>query len=197
MAGERQSSKKELKMKITVYGGTNNKSYSENEIKECEDFGKFLAENKYEILTGACGGYPYFVGRGAVRAGGKVIGYTPAKNMKEHVENYQFPVDGVSDMVWAKRDYALKSENFLRRSMDMTPYSDIVVALGGSWGTYGELLFSFFAKKKIIIVDKYGGAGEAFQSAYDFFSMRDNNPDVQQGAEIIHVYDIAALRRWL
>jgi predicted Rossmann-fold nucleotide-binding protein len=186
-------------MKITIYGGTNNKSYSAEEIKSCEELGVFLAENKYEILTGACGGYPYFVGRGAVRAGGRVIGYTPARNLKEHVERYQFPVDGVSvkDMVFAEKEYSTKSENFLRRSMDMTPYSDIVVALGGSWGTYSELVFSFFAKKKIIIVDDFGGAGECFQSAYEFFSSRDNNPDVQQGAEILHVKDFAGLKKLL
>jgi predicted Rossmann-fold nucleotide-binding protein len=184
-------------MKITIYGGTNNSSYGAEEIASCEDFGMFLAENKYEILTGACGGYPYFVGRGAVRAGGRVIGYTPAKNLEEHTSRYKFPADGVSNMVWAKKEYATKSENFLRRSMDMTQYSDIVVALGGSWGTYSELLFSFFAKKKIIIVDEYGGAGKMFQDTYGFFSARDNNPDVQNGAELVHVRDIAALKRLL
>ena len=38
-------------MKITVYGGTNNKSYSEQEIQTCADLGKFLADNGFEILT--------------------------------------------------------------------------------------------------------------------------------------------------
>ena len=34
-------------MKITVYGGTNNKYYSEKEIQACADLGKFLAENHF------------------------------------------------------------------------------------------------------------------------------------------------------
>jgi predicted Rossmann-fold nucleotide-binding protein len=179
-------------VKITIYGGTNNKSYSEEEIKQCEELGAFLAKNKHEILTGACGGYPYYVGRGAVKNGGRVIGYTPAVNLKEHTERYRFKTDGVSvkDMVYAEKDFGKNSDNFLRRSMDMTPYSDIVVAIGGSWGTFSELVFSFFAKKKIIIVDGFGGAGIEFQHAYDYFSARDNNPDVQQGAELIHVPDL-------
>ena len=81
--------------------------------------------------------------------------------------------------------------------MDMTPYSDVVVALGGSWGTFSELLFSFFAKKKMIIVDEFGGAGQIFDTVNDFFRSRDNNPDVQNGAEIIHVKDMAELKNLL
>ncbi len=184
-------------MKITIYGGTNNKSYSEDEIKVCEELGEFLAKKGYEILTGACGGYPYYVGRGSVNAGGKVIGYTPALSLEEHTDRYKFATDGVTDLVWNDKDYPTNSENFLRRSMDMTPYSDVVVALGGSWGTFSELLFSFFAKKKIIIVDDLGGAGEMFQRSYEYFSSRDNNPDVQQGSTIVHVKDIQGLKDYL
>ena len=184
-------------MKITVYGGTNNKSYSEAEIQACADLGKFLAEHNFEILTGACMGYPDYVGVGAAQAGGKVIGYTPAKDLKEHTERYKFTTDGVTDLVFNEHILPTNSENFLKRSMDMTPYSDVVVALGGSWGTFSELLFSFFAKKKIIIVDEFKGAGEIFDTVNDFFRKRDNNPDVQNGAEIIHVKDLSALKKML
>ena len=184
-------------MKITVYGGTNNKYYSEKEIQACADLGKFLAQHGFEILTGACGGYPYYIGRGAVQAGGKVIGYTPAKDLQEHLERYKFATDGVTDLEFNKNILPTNSENFLKRSMDMTPYSDVVVALGGSWGTFSELLFSFFAKKKIIIVDEFKGAGEIFDIVDDFFRQRDNNPDVVNGAEIIHVPDLAALKKML
>lgn len=184
-------------MKITIYGGTNNKQYSEQEIQACTDLGQFLAQNGCEILTGACGGYPYFVGRGAVQAGGKVIGYTPAVDLQEHLERYKFTTDGVTDLVFNENILPTNSENFLKRSMDMTPYSDVVIALGGSWGTFSELLFSFFAKKKMIIVDEFGGAGQIFDTVNDFFRSRDNNPDVQNGAEIIHVKDMAELKNLL
>lgn len=184
-------------MKITVYGGTNNKYYSEAEIQACADLGKFLAEHNFEILTGACGGYPYYVGRGAVQARGKVIGYTPAVDMQEHLERYKFTTDGVTDLVYNEHVLPTNSENFLKRSMDMTPYSDVVVALGGSWGTFSELLFSFFAKKKMIIVDEFQGAGEIFKTVNEFFRSRDNNPDVQNGAEIIYVKDLNELKNML
>ena len=177
-------------MKVTVYGGTNNKSYSEAEISECEKLGGWLATNGIEILTGACKGMPYYTGRAAVRAGGKVVGYTPALDKKEHTEKYGFPLDGTTDLVYNKVRYYTQAENFLHRSWDMTPFSDVVVALGGSWGTYSELIFSFFAKKTIVLVESFGGAVEAFINTYNFFGSRDVNPAVHLGPKIIRVRDI-------
>ena len=177
-------------MKVTIYGGTNNKAYSKAEVSECEKLGAWLAKNKIDILTGACKGMPYYTGRAAVKAGGKVIGYTPALNKKEHVEKYGFPLDGTTDLVYNKVRYYTQAENFLHRSWDMTPFSDVVVALGGSWGTFSELIFSFFAKKTIILVQSFGGAVEAFINTYNFFGSKDVNPAVHNGATIIKVKDI-------
>ena len=177
-------------MKVTVYGGTNNKSYTDSEISACEKLGTWLAENKMEVLTGACKGMPYYTGRAAVKAGGKVVGYTPALNKKEHIEKYDFPMDGVTDLVYNKVRWYTQAENFLRRSWDMTPFSDVVVALGGSWGTYSELIFSFFGKKTIILVECFGGAVEAFINTYNFFGSRDVNPAVHLGPTIIKVKNI-------
>ena len=49
----------------------------------------------------------------------------------------------------------------------------------------------------MIIVDAFGGAGEIFDTVNDYFRNRDNNPDVQNGAEIIHVADMSALKQML
>jgi len=178
--------------KVTVYGGTNNKSYSNQEIKECEKLGSWLGKSRIEILTGACKGMPYFTGRAAVLAGGKVTGFTPAKTRQEHVEKYDFPLDGISHLVFNKTRYYTMAENFLRRSWDMTPFSDVVIALGGSWGTYSELIFSFFAKKIIILVESFGGAVEAFKNTHSFFGARDVNPAVHNGSTLICVPDVNA-----
>jgi predicted Rossmann-fold nucleotide-binding protein len=182
---------KPVNFKVTVYGGTNNKEYTKQEITECEKLGTWLGRNKIEILTGACKGMPYYTGRAAVLAGGKVTGFTPAKNQKEHVEKYDFPLDGVSDLVFNKTRYYTMAENFLRRSWDMTPFSDVVIALGGSWGTYSELIFSFFAKKIIILIENFGGAVEAFKNTHAFFGAREVNPAVHNGSIIISVPDVA------
>ena len=176
--------------RVTVYGGTNNKSYSEKELGESARFGKFLAEKGADVLTGACLGFPYFVGKAAAEAGGKVVGYSPALNEHDHIHKYKFPMDGVTHMEYIEKDGENQAENFLKRSWDMNYYSDVVVALGGSWGTYTELLFSFWYKKTIILVTDFGGAVEAFDNTWKFFDERDNNPAVHNGSVIIRVKNI-------
>jgi len=174
-------------MKVTVYGGTNNKQYTPEQMAASDKLGSFLASVGAEVLTGACGGFPYFVGRAAAKSGGKVYGYTPARNLKEHIEKYQFPTDGVTDLVYNKAQAATLAENFMKRSIDMTPFSDVVIALGGSWGTYFELLLSFMFKRTIILVEEFEGAVKAFENTHAYFGARDINPAVHLGAKIIRV----------
>ncbi|MCL2587571.1 MAG: hypothetical protein FWE31_05070 [Firmicutes bacterium] len=177
-------------MKVTVYGGTHTNSFTQEELEESNKLGRWLGERKIEILTGACRGFPYFVGKEAATLGSKVVGFSPALNKKEHVEKYSFPTDGVTKMVYNDVDGSTKAENFLRRSLDMNHFSDIVIALSGSWGTYIELIFSFFFKKTIILIENFGGATEAFWGTYRYFDERDNNLDVHHGARIIRCKNV-------
>lgn len=184
-------------MKVTIYGGTNNSEYTQQERADCEKLGQFLALNNIEVLTGACYGYPYYVGKATVQSGGMVIGYSPGKDLTEHIEKYKFPTDGVTKIEFIAKDGVSKADNFLRRSMDMSAFSDVVVAMGGSWGTYSELIFSFFYKKTIILIDKYDGATRAFRETWNFFDKRPNNPNVHTGATILHAPDVDTACRLL
>jgi len=176
--------------KVTVYGGLRMAGLSEFELGEANKLGKFLGERKIEILTGACIGFPQFVGREAIKYGSKVVGYSPALNLDEHVNKYKFPTDGTTHLEFIKEDGANKAANFLQRSMDMNVFSDIVIAMGGSWGTYVELLFSFFGKKTIILIEGLGGAAEQFHRTFEFFDANDHNPDVHRGPTIIRCKDV-------
>ena len=174
-------------MKVTVYGGTNNAAYTKREQSECAKLGAWLGKHRAHVLTGACKGFPYFVGKAAIAAGSRVTGYTPAVDIKEHTDTYGFLTDGVTDLVFCDRRYGSMSENFMRRSFDMTPFSDVVIALGGSWGTFSELIMSFMLRRTIILVDEFEGAVRAFEEAYEFFGKREINPMVHNGAKIIRV----------
>ncbi|MCL2850748.1 MAG: hypothetical protein FWE01_00080 [Firmicutes bacterium] len=177
-------------MKITVYGGTNNTAYTPEEKTSSEKLGKYLAQRGAEILTGACRGFPEYVGRAALQHGAKVIGYSPAIDEKDHVENFQFPLDAVTHMEYKKIEGASQADNFFNRSLDMTKYSDICIAIGGSWGTYTELLFSFWYKKTIILIKGFNGAADAFHETYKFFDARDINPAVHHGSTIFVVNSV-------
>jgi len=174
-------------MKVTIYGGTNNKEYTKAEIACSERLGTYLASRGAQILTGACRGFPRYVGRAAIAGGSTVIGYSPGIDEKDHIERFKFPLDGCTKIEFIGRDGMHMADNFLKRSMDMNDYADICIALGGSWGTYTELLISFWYKKTIILVKGFGGAVEQFYNTYKFFDERETNPAVHQGAEIIVV----------
>jgi len=172
-------------MKIIVYGGTNNREYTKAQMSACEKLGKYLGTCGAEILTGACRGYPYYVGKAAIQNGSrKVIGYSPALNLKEHVEVYKFPTDGVTELVYVDRKCDSMPEAFMRRSIDMTPFADTVIVLGGSWGTFSEIIMSFMYRRTIILVEEFEGAVKAFENAFEFFGARDINPAVHNGAKI-------------
>lgn len=188
-------------IKITVFGGTNNKNYTEKEISACQKLGKYMGSIQAHVLTGACGGFPFFVGESAILNGARVFGFTPATNIKEHIDVYGFPLQGVSDMVYAKQRTnpqtgeaveVSQSESFMLRSIEMTPFSDVVIALGGSWGTFFELLLSFFYHKTIILIEEFEGAVKAFHNAYEYFGKRDTNPKVHLGSKIIRVKNVDA-----
>lgn len=173
-------------MKVTVYGG-GYKKLSDNEIKQCKKLGKFLASIGAEILTGGGSGFPYQVGKAAVQGGARVYGRSPARNEEEHINKYNFALDGVTDMIYMNKSYPTPAEGLLKRMQDMQPFSDLVIALGGNWGTFYELVLSLYYKKTIILVHEFEGASTAFQNVHTFFGARDFNPKVHLGATIIPV----------
>ncbi|MCL2570129.1 MAG: hypothetical protein FWE16_02890 [Firmicutes bacterium] len=174
-------------MRVAVYGGTNSKEYTKKDMDESQKLGRFLATKGVEVVTGACLGFPYFVGKEVVQNGGKVIGFSPAKDEAEHIERYKFLLDGCSYIRYMENPGETQAQNFTRRGVDLTENSDLVVAIGGSWGTYTELLFSFIYKRPIILIEEFGGAVEAFANTWKFFNERDYNPEVHYGSRIIRV----------
>ena len=174
-------------MKLIVYGSTNNRVYTPEQRAKCEKLGAFLGKNHVDVLTGACFGYPYFVGKAVIANGGHVTGYSPAVDLAEHKELFKFPTDGVSELVYNKVKYPTESESFLRRQMEQLSFADVAVALGGSWGTFCELIMSFFAKHTIILIEEFEGAVKAFNDVHAYFATRDVNPKVHHGSKIIRV----------
>lgn len=155
-------------MKCAVIGGSVlPPDFDDTQRKECERLGQWMASAGFEILTGACDGYPYMVSRGVLDAGGKVVGYSPAKNAEEHEQEFQHPLDAVSTMVYLD-DYP-KSSNMqclLARSLPLIEACDIVLCLEGSWGTLMELVGAVCMSKPLVIVKEFGGVAAQFEDLY-------------------------------
>jgi len=173
-------------MKVTVYGA-GHKKLNDHEIKQCKKLGKFLASIGAEILTSGSGGVPLYVGKEAMKGGAKVYGRSPARNAQDHVEKFGGTMDGVTEMLYTTKTYPTHAEGLLKRMHDMQPFSDLVIAMGGNWGTFYELILSLYYKKTIILVQEFDGASVAFQNVHTFFGVKDFNPRVHLGATLITV----------
>src|SRR5262245_41458527 len=55
--------------------------------------GKEIAATGAICVTGATTGFPLWVAMGAKQAGGFVLGFSPAGSEKEHVEQYNLPIE--------------------------------------------------------------------------------------------------------
>ena len=58
-------------MKVAIAGLSKMSTVSAIDAPTYFEFGQWCAQQGIELLTGACGGVPYQVGKGAVSAGGK------------------------------------------------------------------------------------------------------------------------------
>ena len=176
-------------MRITVYGA-GHKKLNDHEIKQCKTLGKYLGKVKAEVLTTGGNGIPYQVGKAAAQSGARVYGRSPARNADEHVKKFGGALDGVTDMIYMTKSYPTPAEGLLKRTQDMQSFSELVIALGGNWGTFYELMLSLYYKKTIILVNEFEGASVAFQNVHTFFGVRDFNPRIHLGATLIPVKDI-------
>ena len=162
----------------------------ENSLKtNCYELGKWLAENKYIVLTGACPGISYYVGDGAVKNGGEVIGYSPAKNISEHCDLYKFPNEGYSKLEFLKENYEV-NEVYFRRSINAIHNADIVVSINGGRGTLSELFLASFFSKKIICAEFSEGVTKEFIKIHNYLE----NIDIEYGEELLIAKDLEEIK---
>jgi len=163
------------------------KVLSTKELADCEKLGKYLAGSGYEIQTGGGTGYPYAVGKAAVQSGARVFGRSPAISQAEHIEKFHFKMDGCTDYIYVTKKFDTPAEGLIARMQDMQPFSDLVIAMGGTWGTLYELTLSLYFRKTIILITGFKGATKVFRDAHRYFGKGNFNPVIHQGAKIITV----------
>lgn len=149
-------------IKVAIVGASKILKSDVNSIEEYQSFGAWCADEGFNLLTGACGGIPYIIGKSCIENGGTVIGYSPASTIKEHTITYSHPTDGCSKIIYFSDDSPSFTSRFIARSIPMLEICDIVVAFSGSWGTMYELIISLFNAKTIVLCGDSGGASRIF-----------------------------------
>jgi len=153
-------------MKCAIIGAS--KLLLTEKISEADyySFGTWCAKRGFSLLTGACQGIPYVVGRGCIENGGICIGFSPAVTQLEHTAEYLHPLDGCSEIRYYSDKTTDFNTRFILRSIPMIEMADCILAFNGSWGTMSELILGIFSGKKIILCGDSGGAAKAFQGCY-------------------------------
>lgn len=95
-------------------------------------------EDKIEILTGACIGIPDIVAREARLYGTRVIGYSGAITLAEHLQNSNYANPSRFDKLKLLDPEERKLNGLAERSINMIRDADALVYLGGRTGTLGE-----------------------------------------------------------
>lgn len=124
--------------------------FNKGVLKKSYEIGKYIALNNYTLRFGGCWGYPYEAARGAFEHKGKVISVSPAKDRKEHISKYNFPLDNFTEI-----DYTGLGKP--GRNLPLVLNSNAIIIIGGQIGTLNEFSIAFHEKKPIGVLKGSGG----------------------------------------
>lgn len=171
-----------MPLKIGVMGGAGQQIPSQH-LEAARCLGQSIAEGGCVTITGACPGLPLAAARGAKSAGGMVIGISPALSLDEHAYRYRSPTLDHDVLIFT-------GSGLMGREVVNIRSSDIVVIVGGSSGTLGELAIAYDEGKLIGVLTGTGGISDIVQEI-----LTTCNKDT--GARVIYAADPAELIRQL
>ncbi|MCS6789133.1 MAG: LOG family protein [Patescibacteria group bacterium] len=134
------------KYKICVSGAAETGHFKSDVLKIAEELGREIAKHDCILVEGATTGFPFWSAKGAKEEGGTVIGFSPATSEKNHVEQYQLPLDYHDVIVYTGFDYS-------GRNLILTRAADAVIVGPGRLGTINEFTIAFEDKKPIGILE--------------------------------------------
>jgi uncharacterized protein (TIGR00725 family) len=122
----------------------------EHAHKLAEATGRRIAQLGHTLITGATSGLPDYAAKGAKKAGGISIGFSPATTRREHISSYRLPTEYYDSILCTGFDYT-------GRDLLLVRSADAVVTIGGRIGTLQEFAVAFEEKTPIGIVTGSGG----------------------------------------
>jgi uncharacterized protein (TIGR00725 family) len=105
-----------------------------------EELGELLAERGFVVVCGGMGGVMSAVAAGVQRRGGTCIGILPGLNR------------GRAD---AALTYSICTGVGHGRNLAVAASGDVVIALGGAWGTLSEIALARCAGRTVILLDSW------------------------------------------
>lgn len=131
-----------LKPKIVVSGAAEIGHCGSQAPELAMAVGRELARKGCVVVTGATTGIPYYAAKGAKKAGGFVVGLSPAASEKEHIRKYRLPVAYHDIIIYTGFEYA-------GRNLLLTRVGDAIISVCGRMGTINEFTIAFEEQKPI------------------------------------------------
>ncbi len=135
-----------LKLKLCVSGAAETGHCGEGVLDQAKELGREVARQGAVLVTGATTGFPLWAAMGAKEAGGISLGISPAVSEKDHVENYQLPLDYLDLVIYTGAGYS-------GRNLLLTRSSDAVLVGCGRIGTINEFTVAFEDHKPIGVLE--------------------------------------------
>ncbi len=129
-------------------------------LARVRELGEAIARHGCTLVTGACPGFSYAAVEGAKRAGGRVVGISPALSRTEHVERFGSPTAGFDLLVYT-------GSGLMGREVVNIRTSDIVVIVGGHSGTLGEFAIAYDEGRLIGTLRGSGGMADMLDELVD------------------------------
>lgn len=140
----------EKKIKISISGAAETNHCAKNIEDISYQIGLELAKNNAILITGATTGAPLMVAKGAYENGGIVLGFSPAKDPKEHKEVYELPFDYHHLIFYTGLGHSGRNLMLIRAG-------DGAIFICGRTGTLNEFIIAFEEKKPMGILVGSGG----------------------------------------
>jgi uncharacterized protein (TIGR00725 family) len=142
-----------LKFKVCVSGAAETEFMAPDAMEKIEAIGRLIAEEGMITVTGATTGAPFWAAKAAKKAGGMVIGVSPAATKEEHVKSYKLPLDHHDLIIYTGFGYS-------GRNLLLTRSADAVITVCGRIGTLNEFTDAFEDSKPQGVLLGTGGTTE-------------------------------------
>lgn len=130
-----------MKRLISVCGSDDDENLSDHTLKIAERVGKLVAKRGGVIICGGRGGIMRAVCKGAKMENGTTVGILPYE--KDEANEY---IDiAIPTYIGNVRNYLVSGSG------------DVMIAIGGRWGTLNEITFRVILGKPLILIKGTGG----------------------------------------
>jgi uncharacterized protein (TIGR00725 family) len=158
---------RQIKYKIAVCGASKVHICCSDIKKLAEEVGREIVKNNCLLINGATSGVADYAAKAAKEMKGLVVGFSPAKNKKDHLKRYNLPIDNYDIIFYTGFGYGLR--NFL-----LTKLADGVIVVCGRFGTLHELTSAIEEKKPVGILEGTLGTADFVKT---FIKKFDETPE--------------------